>query len=255
MENNLIPPFILREAGWTVNDVPRIHSDCVSQYTHSILLERRNVHIGLHLHGVFSYFTCTKPTQSEFDLADRNMIHWMTPITHAWNPNQDNYAIAEDSYLDWRGQLVPSRDRARVVREDNLLDVSSGEGAWIKSEDESENPNITQRHREHVMHLPDSDSDLTMNGFEAAAVDLLPHFRGAENYIYYDRDDCWRSHLSGLGFDQAGVTTSQMRMASKAMTIVHSDDRHSRRREAQSQRYGWEFNRIDNRSHSIEKRI
>jgi hypothetical protein len=147
MEHNLLPPFILREAGWTVDEVPHIHTDCVTENTHAIIHERRGVKISLHLHGVFSYFTSTKPSQGDYNRADRGVLHWLTPITHGWNPNQDNYAMAEDSYLDWRGQLVPIADRERVIRKDTLLDVSSVDAGWIKSEDESGDPNITQRYR------------------------------------------------------------------------------------------------------------
>jgi hypothetical protein len=38
-----------------------------------------------------------------------------------------------------------------------------------------------------------------MNDIEAASVDLLPHFRGEENYIYYDRDDSLATHLAVQG--------------------------------------------------------
>ena len=36
MQNNLIPPFILREAGITVNDVPKIHRDDPTEDDHAI---------------------------------------------------------------------------------------------------------------------------------------------------------------------------------------------------------------------------
>ena len=35
MDHNLIPPFLLREAGWIVNEVARIHChDLVTDYSH-----------------------------------------------------------------------------------------------------------------------------------------------------------------------------------------------------------------------------
>ena len=65
MEHNLIPPFILREAGWMVNDTARIHAHCPTEFTHSLVLEHENVHIPLFLNGVFSFFASSKPTWKE----------------------------------------------------------------------------------------------------------------------------------------------------------------------------------------------
>jgi hypothetical protein len=134
MEHNLLPPFLLREAGWLVNDVARIHTNHVTEFTHSLVLEHEHVHIPLSLKGVFSYFTTVAPTHREFRLAEDAMCHHMTPSDYDWNPNVDAYARAEDSYLDWQNRLVPLRDREDVHRTRNLLDVSSGEGFKIKSE-------------------------------------------------------------------------------------------------------------------------
>ena len=39
MEHNLLPPFLLREAGWFVNDTARIHTHCPTEFTHSLVLE------------------------------------------------------------------------------------------------------------------------------------------------------------------------------------------------------------------------
>lgn len=36
MENNLIPPFIMREAGMIVDDVPKIHCSTPTKYNHSL---------------------------------------------------------------------------------------------------------------------------------------------------------------------------------------------------------------------------
>ena len=39
MQNNLTPPFILREAGITVNDVPKIHIDDPTEDDHAIIFK------------------------------------------------------------------------------------------------------------------------------------------------------------------------------------------------------------------------
>ena len=39
MKNNLLPPFVLREAGLRVNDVPKIHTDDPSVDDHAIVFD------------------------------------------------------------------------------------------------------------------------------------------------------------------------------------------------------------------------
>ena len=62
METNLIPPFIMREAGLVVNDVPRIHTRVtdITNNTHCILAEKEangaDLKIPLRLDGIFSSF-------------------------------------------------------------------------------------------------------------------------------------------------------------------------------------------------------
>ena len=47
MSHNLIPPFILREAGVVVNDVPKIHVPSPEQDDHSIIVKDSDLHITL----------------------------------------------------------------------------------------------------------------------------------------------------------------------------------------------------------------
>ena len=79
MDNNLLPPFLLREAGWLVNDTAHIHTHCPTKFTHSLVLEHESVHITLFLNGFFSFFASSKPTWKEFDAAEDDYVHHMTP--------------------------------------------------------------------------------------------------------------------------------------------------------------------------------
>ena len=71
MHHNLIPPFILREAGLKVNDIPRIHTDAdeLNNETHCIVSEGKGTNaelkIPLRLDGVFSYFETRQLTAEE----------------------------------------------------------------------------------------------------------------------------------------------------------------------------------------------
>ena len=56
MEYNLIPPFLLQEAGWIVNEVTRIHChDLVSEYSYCFLHQTKEIRIPLGLHNEICY--------------------------------------------------------------------------------------------------------------------------------------------------------------------------------------------------------
>ena len=63
MENNLIPPFILCEAGLQVNERAKIHTEDPMTEDHSITFPTTGFQIPLQLFGIFSYFSMTKPTE------------------------------------------------------------------------------------------------------------------------------------------------------------------------------------------------
>ena len=62
MDNNLIPPFMLREMGVAVNDVPKVHKEDPTVDDHTITFLETGFRIPLSLWGIFSYFPTSKPT-------------------------------------------------------------------------------------------------------------------------------------------------------------------------------------------------
>ena len=56
MEHNLIPPFILREAGLVLHDTPKIHFNIPIAEDHSLFDEETGLRIPLTLDGTFSVF-------------------------------------------------------------------------------------------------------------------------------------------------------------------------------------------------------
>ena len=115
MTHNLLPPFMLREAGIQINDVPKIHVTSPSEEHHAIIFQETNFRIPLTLHGTFSYFPTSKPTTRE--LEESEDVYVLTPTT--WNPHSDVYVINEESMLDWEGNMKHERDHEkRVVLED-----------------------------------------------------------------------------------------------------------------------------------------
>ena len=61
MDINLIPPFIVREAGVVINEKPKIHVSYPSLDDHAIIFVKDNMRIPLKINGIFSYFETTTP--------------------------------------------------------------------------------------------------------------------------------------------------------------------------------------------------
>ena len=103
MDNNLIPPFILREMGVTMNDVPKIHKEDPTVDEHVITFEEMGFRIplSLSLWSIFSYFPTSIPSHD--DLLNPNEVYILSPAT--WNPHSGAYSTNEESMLDWEGNM------------------------------------------------------------------------------------------------------------------------------------------------------
>ena len=114
MTHNLLPPFMLREAGIQINEVPKIHVTSPTEEHHAITFQETNFRIPLTLHGTFSYFPTSKPSTQELEEPE---VHVLTPTT--WNPHSDAYVTSEESMLDLEGNMKHEKDHEkRVVLED-----------------------------------------------------------------------------------------------------------------------------------------
>ena len=125
MENHLIPPFILREAGLRVDETPKIQSTDPGEKTHTIYDPGTGLRIHLGLHGIFSYFSCRAMTNDE-------MRRWSEyPIIHAtpkgvWDPYNSVFASEEAGFVDSFGNyvhdMVPEKRSYLIdVNEDDSL--------------------------------------------------------------------------------------------------------------------------------------
>eukprot|EP00957_Ditylum_brightwellii_P126737 9659939-Ditylum_brightwellii.AAC.1 len=65
MDHNLIPPFMLRKAGITVNEKPKIHKENPTVDDHGITFPISGLRKLMGLWGVFSYFPTSKPSIKE----------------------------------------------------------------------------------------------------------------------------------------------------------------------------------------------
>ena len=109
MENNLIPPFIMREAGIMVNDTPKIHIENPGVDNHSIWFPDRKIRIPLSLNGIFSYFPTSKPTNEDIEQCDPSNILHLSPEGR-WNPYDSTYATNENNMVDYERNMIEEKD-------------------------------------------------------------------------------------------------------------------------------------------------
>ena len=112
MTTNLITPFIMREAGLIVNDVPRIHTkdEELTNETHTIVAKVADngidLKVPLELDGIFSYFPTRQLTGKEIDECEYIETVQLSPEGSEWDLYDPAFADREDSFLDYRGDLI-----------------------------------------------------------------------------------------------------------------------------------------------------
>jgi hypothetical protein len=131
MEHNLVPPFLLREAGLNVNDIPKIHVKSPDVQHHSIYFENADLRIPLALWGVFSYFPSRFPTIKELQ-SDKNEVLLLTP-NGPWDPHSDVYARNEENMTDWLGNISEPEQRPRILLKTVEEDVAMSASLCISS--------------------------------------------------------------------------------------------------------------------------
>lgn len=94
MENNLILPFILRDKGLKVRDIPNIQCEEPIVDDHIIEDADTGLFIPLSLDETFSIFNTRKPTQD--DVLNGKVVI-ITPEGSSWNPYCESYADNEDA--------------------------------------------------------------------------------------------------------------------------------------------------------------
>ena len=134
MANNIIPPFMLREAGIKVNDTPKIHCDNPTVRDPAIKFPETGFKIPLLLWGVFSYFPTSKPTE-EF-LQETEEVYMLTP--NRWNPHDEAFAHNEMAMIDWEDNMVEPKDCQQIllseVPVDDRYEASSAQVSNVENE-------------------------------------------------------------------------------------------------------------------------
>ena len=96
----------VQEAGLGVNDVPRIHIDEPTVEDHSIFEEYSVVRIPLRLDGIFFYFLTRALNKDEMEHPECLDTIFLTPDAETWEPYNILYALNEDSFIDFGGDMV-----------------------------------------------------------------------------------------------------------------------------------------------------
>ena len=110
VDHCLLCPMQCRMNGVAIHEVPRFLTQNPTTSTHSIVIadptdDVQSYTIPLRLEGVVSYFEYTLPTSAEYEDEDIPKLE-LTAASPAWNPSDDDYALQEESHLDYRGHLI-----------------------------------------------------------------------------------------------------------------------------------------------------
>ena len=110
MKHNLIPPFLMREAGVQVRDIPKIHVVDPSTDDHAIYFKEGDFRIPLKLRGTFLMFHTSKPSVDT--MLNNEKVYLLTPSE--CNTHSRHYAENEERMLDWQGKMKPIKHRKPI---------------------------------------------------------------------------------------------------------------------------------------------
>ena len=144
MSINLVPPFILHEAGLVLTNISKIHVTDPKVADHSVYMPVQKLQILLSLYGTFSYFP---------SCARNNGDNVITPDGDSCGPHSDVYASNKKAMLEWEGEMIQSQPKRRRLLEDDdtattsyvnartdaiaQLSITIGETIFPKEYDES----------------------------------------------------------------------------------------------------------------------
>jgi hypothetical protein len=116
---------MLREAGWEVNDIPRIHCRDPDNTDHCLISPEKKK-IFMTLRGTFSGFESYAPLEKEvIEAFDEERIVVMTP--ESWDPTSDIFEENEDSLTNYDGGiLLPKKRKVGLLASSSVVRKVSG---------------------------------------------------------------------------------------------------------------------------------
>ena len=187
MEHNLIPPFIMREAGLQVNDVLKIHTNSgdLSANTHCVVATEDangiDLKIPMKLDGIFSYFPTRKLTEDEINNCEYIETLQLCPEGDDWDPYDESFADREEQFTNYRGELIERpHKRRRLIDEADIdsIDVSAERYEYAISSVVSRNHDIVDESMLRGGNPQDADSAFKMDDdyMQAGVADLSACF-------------------------------------------------------------------------------
>ena len=128
MEHNLMPPFILREAGLVLRDTPKIDCNVPSTEDHYFFDEETGLRIPFTLDGTFSVFKSCSLTIDEINNVEDFVTAFLTPDSNKWYPYDKSYRHNEDSFVDHRLRMIPTSNYSKRTLVDDLECSAVGAG-------------------------------------------------------------------------------------------------------------------------------
>ena len=127
MDHNLVPPFIMREAGLEVDEQTKIHTPQPSKENNSVYCKDINLRIPLKIEGIFLVFETRRLNATEIAEAGEYGIVFISPDAYYWNPNCENWGDQEDLMLDQDGDIIQYEVKkpVEIIEESDYFGMSS----------------------------------------------------------------------------------------------------------------------------------
>jgi hypothetical protein len=142
MKNNLVPPFVMREAGMRANDTPKMQTIEPTEEDHSTHLPDTDFRIPLSLWGMFLHSVASTPTAEQ--MMEAEDVCLLTPSR--MNPHCDLHTTNKENMLDWEGDVTQRKDRAQMLLSDIPEDTAVTASAQVSSAESEKIDNVLQRH-------------------------------------------------------------------------------------------------------------
>ncbi len=138
MGHNLIPPFLIREAGLALDELPTFQLDTPTIDSHAIVDDVTGMRIHMKLNGIFSYFTTRNLIQDEMDHWETYPIVFLTTDGDLCDPSSNHYADQEAAMLDPNG-LIASHEECpskHLFTEADLGELYALPATWNQYDDQ-----------------------------------------------------------------------------------------------------------------------
>jgi hypothetical protein len=137
MNHNLLPPFLVREAGLFLDETPKHQAASPTIDNHSIYDMRTGMQIHLQLQGIFSYFLTRPLSLEEQENWETYPIIFITPDGDSWDPHSSHFAEEEAAMVDHYGVLVERlpKPRSMIFDDANVGELYASPITWDRFDD------------------------------------------------------------------------------------------------------------------------